>query len=80
MFDNLKKFQQLKELKDALEKEKVETEIEGTRVVINGKMEIEEIRLNPALDQSRQEMILKDCINDSIKKLQKTAAQKMMSM
>lgn len=80
MFDNLKKIQQLKELKDSLEKERIETEREGIKVVINGRMEIEEIRLNPALDQKNQEMILKECINDLMKKLQRMAAQKMMNM
>ena len=46
MFDKLKQLAQLKKLKDILEKERREVEREGIRVVINGKMEIEEIQLN----------------------------------
>lgn len=80
MFDNLKKLQQLKEIKDALEKEKIEIEKEGIKVVINGKMEAEEIKLNPSLEQKCQEEALKECFNEAIKKIQMIAAEKMMRM
>jgi len=80
MFDNLKKLQQFKEIKDSLEKEKIEIEKEGIKIVVNGKMEIEEIKLNPELDQNQQERAIKDCINEAVKKIQTIVAQKMMQM
>jgi len=78
MFDKLKQLHQLKKLKDVLEKERREVEKEGIRVVVNGKMEIEEIKLNPELSVERQEMIIKDCINSAMRQIQMEAAQKMM--
>jgi len=80
MFDQLKQLGKLKELKDILEKEKKEVEKEGVKVVVNGRMEIEEIKLNPQLDFETQEKIIKECINEAMKKIQMEAAQKMMQM
>ena len=74
MFENLKKIQQIKNL---LNSEKIEVEKNGLKVIINGKMEIEEIKLNPDLDFKTQQKILKDCLNEAIKKLQISLAQKM---
>jgi len=80
MFDNLKKIKQLKEIKDSLEKEKIEIEKEGIRVIINGKMEVKEIKLNPELSQEKQERVLKNCFNEAVKKIQMLVAQKMIQM
>jgi len=76
MFDKLKQLQQLKKLKDVLEKEKKEIEREGVKVVVTGKMEIEDIKLNPDLDIKTQEKIVKNCINEAMHQIQKEAAQK----
>lgn len=80
MFEKLKQLRQLKSLQDDLGKERVEVEKEGTKVVMNGKMEIEEIKLNAALDKERQERIVKDCVNDALGKIKFAAAQKMLGM
>jgi len=80
MFDNLKKIKQLKEIKDSLEKEKIEIEKEGIRIIINGKMEVKEIKLNPELSQEKQERVLKNCFNEAVKKIQMLVAQKMIQM
>ena len=80
MFDNLKKLQQLKAIKNSLEKEKIVTENQGTKVIMNGKMEIEEIQLSSELNKEEQEKVLKDCINEAMKKIQMIVAQKMMQM
>ena len=77
MFDKLKQLYQLKKMKDILEKEKREVEKEGVKVVVNGKMEIEDIRLNPEMDVEKQEKLVKDCINEAMKQIQQEAAQKM---
>ena len=80
MFDNLKQIKKLKELKDALEKEKREVVKEGIKVVVNGKMEVEEISLNPELSQEKQEAILKECLNQAFHQIEKEAAQRMFSL
>ena len=80
MFDQLKQLQQLREMKNALEKESKEVEQEGVKVLVNGKMEIEGIKLNPELSVERQEELVKACFNQAIKEIQKEVAQKMMSM
>lgn len=77
MFDKFKQLKQLRDLQNSLSKEKAEVEKEGIKVVVNGKMEFEEIKLNPELDKVRQEKILKDCINEAMSKIKMMAAQKM---
>ncbi len=76
MFDQLKQLAQLKKIKDALEKEKKEIEKEGVKVVVNGKMEVEEIKLNYDLPLEKQERVLKECLNEAFKEIQKEAALK----
>jgi len=80
MFDKLKQLKQLKELRDSVSQEREEVEIKGVKVIINGKMEIEEIHLNPELNKEEQEEILKQCINESVKKIQMVLAKKMSQM
>ena len=80
MFDKLKQLQQLKELRDAVSQEKEEVERKGIKIIINGKMEIEEIHLNPDLSKEEQEEVLKECINESVKKIQMVLAKKMSQM
>jgi len=80
MFDKLKQLQQLKELRDSVSQEKAEVEKKGIRVIINGKMEIEEIQLNPDLSKEEQELVLKECLNESMKKIQMLLASKMSQM
>ena len=78
MFDQLKQLHQLKKIRDMMEKERGEVGKEGIRVVVNGKMEIEEIQLNPQMDIEKQEKLVKDCINEEMKQIQKQAATKMI--
>jgi DNA-binding protein YbaB len=80
MFDKLKQLKQLKELRDSVSQEKVEVENKGVKVIINGKMEIEKICLNPDLSKEEQETILKECINEAMKKVQMLLASKMSQM
>ena len=80
MFDNLKQLGKLKELQDALAREKKEVEKEGTRVIVNGKMEVEEITLNPRLEAKKQEEVLKKCINEAVNQIRQEAAKKMFNV
>jgi DNA-binding protein YbaB len=63
MFDKLKQLKQLKDLESELGKELLEKEINGVKVVVNGKSEIVSISLNPELSKEKQEEVLKECIN-----------------
>jgi DNA-binding protein YbaB len=76
--DQFKQLKQMKELQDNLGKERATVEKEGIRATVNGKMEMEEIILNPNLDKDRQEKLVKECINEAMKKIQMTAAQRFM--
>ena len=78
MFDQLKQLHQLQKMKAVLEKERKEVEKEGVKVVVNGKMEIEEIQLNPQIGIEKQEKLVKDCINEAMKDIQKQATAKML--
>jgi DNA-binding protein YbaB len=80
MLDKLKQIKQLKELRDSLSQEREEVEKEGIKVIINGKMEIEDIQLNPDLSKEEQEKILKECINEAVKKIQTVLTSKMSQM
>jgi len=75
MFDKLKKLKEIKELKEKLAKEKIEIEEKGIKVVLNGKMEIEEIVLNQELPKEEQEKILRNCLNKGVKEIQLKIAQ-----
>ncbi len=80
MFEKLKQIKKLKDLQSSLSQEKAEGEKNGIKVVINGKMEIEEIELNPELSREEQQKYLKECLNETMRKVQMIAAQKMQQM
>lgn len=63
MFDKLQQLKKLKDFEDNLSKERLEKEISGVKVTINGKTEIVGIVLNPELSKEKQEQVLKECIN-----------------
>jgi DNA-binding protein YbaB len=77
-FDQLKQMKQIKDIQDQLSKERMEAEKEGIKAVVNGKMEVEEIVLNPSLAKEQQERLVKECVNEAMKKVQMSAAQKFM--
>ncbi len=80
MLDKLKQIKQLREMQSVLAQERVECEKNGVKVVINGKMEVEDIKLNSELALEDQEKAVIECVNDAIKKLQRTLAMKMQGM
>lgn len=80
MFDKFKQMKQLIDLQNQLKQEKAESEKNGVRVVVNGKMEVEMITLNPNMPPSEQEKLVKECVNDAIHKMQMVMAMKMSKM
>lgn len=80
MFEQLKQVQKLQQIQSALKSEKITYTKNGVEITINGKLEIEQIKLNPALDFAEQEKLLKDAINEAMGKIQTVIAKKMQSM
>jgi len=80
MFDKLKQLKKLKDLQKELGKEILEIEKNGVRVKLNGRIEVENIELNMELEKGQHEKILKDCINDAVRKMQFKLAQKMSQL
>jgi DNA-binding protein YbaB len=80
MWDQLKQAKELYKLQNELKSEKIEVEERGTKIVVNGKMEIERVELNDELSKEEQETAVKDCFNGAMKKMQMIVAQKMQSL
>jgi DNA-binding protein YbaB len=76
MLDKIGQIKKLKNIHDSLVKEIVEVERDGLKIVINGKMEIKEIKLNESMPIKEQEILIKDLTNEAFHKIQKLAAQK----
>lgn len=76
MFEKLKQLKELKDIKDSLSNERIEVEKEGIKVVLNGNLETQEIILNQEMDKETQERVLKDCLNEAVKKVQFAMAQR----
>ncbi len=84
MFSKLKQFKDLrsqaKTMQTALAQESVTEEKNGVKIVLNGNMEILEIKLNGELNKSAQEETLKECFNKALKSAQKLMAKKLQEM
>ncbi len=77
MFENLKKLGELKKIADIISKEKILITKNEIEILINGKLEIEEIKISENLTKQEIEKNLKDCINEAIKKMQLSLMNKM---
>ena len=80
MFDQMKQAKELYRLQKELQKETVEVEKNGVRVVINGKMEVQKVELNSEISKEEQEKAVKECLNEALDKIKNTMAQKMQSL
>jgi len=84
MFSKLKQFRDLrsqaKTMQGALAQETITEERNGLKVVLNGNLEILDIKLNDSLTKDVQENNLKICLNDAIKKAQRIMAKKLQDM
>ncbi len=80
MFEKIKQLGKLRDLQKSLEKEEVEIEKEGVKVVMNGNLKVVEIVLNPDKNIQDQEKLLKDCFNQAIEKIKIQTASKLQSI
>lgn len=78
VFDQLKKFAELKKLQDSFKKEKMIVEKRGVSVEMNGNFEVENIKLNPELSTDDQQEVLKQCLNEARETIQKKLAKSLM--
>ncbi|MFN3550836.1 MAG: hypothetical protein ACK4WJ_03405 [Endomicrobiia bacterium] len=79
MFNLFKNLKELKQLNDLVSSESVVVEKDGIKIKINGKMELEEIVLNPSLDILKQQKILKELFNEAVRKVQMILMNKLGS-
>jgi DNA-binding protein YbaB len=80
MFEKLQQIKKLQEIQNALKSEKIENKKDGVTVLMNGKLEVEDVELNPALSIDDQEKAVKECFNETMKRVQTIVAKKMQSM
>lgn len=77
----LDKFKQLKKLRDMQKKLKNETvtaEHNGTKVTMNGKMEIEDLTLNHDKSPEELEQDVAKCLNQAMKKIRENISGNLM--
>lgn len=70
----------MRALQNDLAKEVAEVEKQGVKVVLNGKLELIDIKLNKELGQEEQEKLVKECFNEAMQKIQMAMAAKMQNM
>ncbi len=80
MWDQMKQAKELYRLQKELQKERIEVEDKGVKIIVNGKMEIESVTLNPEISKEEQEQAVKTCFNEALRKIQTNLAQKMQSL
>ena len=76
MLDKLKQLRKIKEIQDSLAEEKAEIEIDGVKVVVNGKMEVESIVVLDGMPVDEATNKIKRAVNKAMKEVQITAAKK----
>ena len=67
-------------MQSALATESVTVEKSGIKIVMDGNLEISTITINENLAKESLEGLLKEAINEAIKKVQKVMARKMQEM
>jgi DNA-binding protein YbaB len=84
MFSKLKQFRNLrsqaKTMQEKLAQETISEEKDGTKITLNGNLEIIDLNINGNLEKSAQEEALKSCFNSVVKKAQRLMAKKMQEM
>lgn len=78
MFDKLKDLNKLRKMQNALKDELINYEENGIKIVLNGKMELVDIKLNSEYDIETQEKKLKQTFQGAIQKAQMQIAKTMI--
>ena len=80
MFDKLKQLKELRELQNAAQQERFESEKSGVKVVVNGTLQVESVVLNGEMPADQQAGAVKDAVNEALKKAQFSMAKKFQGM
>jgi DNA-binding protein YbaB len=84
MFNKLKMIKDLRDqakaMQNALSGETITAEKGGLKIVMNGNMEVTSVTIAPDTSKDGMDSLIKDCVNDAIKKTQRVMAQKMQEM
>jgi len=80
MFDKIKQMKKMREVQNALAQEKIESEKNGTKVVLDGNLKVVEVVLNPSLSKEDQEKTLQECFNEGTDKVKMAMVQKFQGM
>ncbi len=80
MFDKFKQAKKIKDLKSQLSKDKETVEKKGVKVTVNGQMKVIDIEISEEVEQSKVGDLIKDCTNEALQNIQKTAAKRMKDM
>ncbi len=84
MFNKLKHLKDLrsqaKQMQNALSDEMITVEKKGITIKINGNMEVVDVKFSEDVNMDKAPSIIKDAINEGIKKTQRIMATKMQEM
>ena len=84
IFGNLGKMgemlKQAKQIKDELSKARFEAESGGVRAVVNGEMDIVELKITPGMDSFKAESAAKEAVNKALRTAKAEAAKLMSKM
>ena len=80
MLDKLKQMNQLRAMQNAMKAERFEFEKDGVKAVVNGNLTVEEIILTQDLPAVTGGQLVRDCINEAIKKAQMAMAKKISDL
>jgi len=84
MFNKLKQFKDLrntaKQMQNMMAAETVTVDKSGVKIIMNGNMEITEIKIAGDISTNSLEGIIKNNVNEGLKKTQKLMAEKMQEM
>jgi DNA-binding protein YbaB len=84
MFSKLKQYKDLRDqaktLQNALAQENVAVEKNGLKLIMNGNLEITTLTIEESALKSGLNNIVKEAVNDAIKKTQRIMAKKMQEM
>ena len=76
MFDKLKQLKELRELQNAAQQERFESEKSGVKVVVNGTLQVESVVLNGEMPADQQA----GAVKEALKKAQFAMAKKFQGM
>jgi len=84
MFNKLKQIKDLrsqaKAMQNALAGESITVEKSGVKIIMNGNLEVTSLTIAQDLTKENLQSIVKDVVNETIKKTQKLMAQKLQEM